>query len=144
MQRLDAQADFAPFVALDVAPAVRNAALKKLFADPHFKVMDGLDIYIDDYSQPDPLPLALLRRSVGAQFLGVVEPESPESPAQPPVQPPVQPAPSASPDAQPAAPARVPPAASPAASVPLVPAPTPDPCAPSCAPETLPHENPDL
>jgi hypothetical protein len=39
-----------------VAPEVKNAAFKKLFADPHFNVMDGLDIYIDDYSKPDPLP----------------------------------------------------------------------------------------
>jgi hypothetical protein len=33
---------------------VRNAALKKLFTDPHFNVMDGLDVYIDDYGKPDP------------------------------------------------------------------------------------------
>jgi hypothetical protein len=31
---------------------VKNAAMKKLFADPHFNVMDRLDIYIDDYSSP--------------------------------------------------------------------------------------------
>ena len=29
--------------------------MKKLFADPHFNVMDGLDIYVGDYTQPDPL-----------------------------------------------------------------------------------------
>ena len=31
--------------------------MKKLFSDPHFNVMDGLDTYIDDYGKPDPLPL---------------------------------------------------------------------------------------
>ena len=41
-------------------PALRRAALQKLFSDPHFNVMDGLDTYIDDYSQPNPLPPAML------------------------------------------------------------------------------------
>uniref|UniRef100_B1XTZ3 Uncharacterized protein n=1 Tax=Polynucleobacter necessarius subsp. necessarius (strain STIR1) TaxID=452638 RepID=B1XTZ3_POLNS len=38
----------------DVDPTVQQAALKEMFTDPHFNVMDGLDIYIDDYSKPDP------------------------------------------------------------------------------------------
>lgn len=63
--------DFSRFVARDVAPAVRNAAVKKLFSDPHFNVMDGLDIYIDDYSRPDPLPLALAKKMVSADTLGL-------------------------------------------------------------------------
>ena len=45
---------------------VRNAAMKKLFADPHFNVMDGLDIYIGDYTQPDPLPEGMLAQMAGA------------------------------------------------------------------------------
>jgi len=35
--------------------------LKKLFSEPQFNVMDGLDTYIDDYSKPDPMPEAMLR-----------------------------------------------------------------------------------
>lgn len=62
-------------MARDVAPEVKNVAMKKLFADPHFNVMDGLDIYIDDYTQPDPLPAAMLRQMVSAQFLNLVEPQ---------------------------------------------------------------------
>ena len=58
-----------------VAPEVKNAAMKKLFADPHFNVMDRMDIYIDDYSQPDPLPLAMLRQMNGAKFLNLFEDE---------------------------------------------------------------------
>jgi hypothetical protein len=58
-----------------VAPEVKNAAMKKLFADPHFNVMDRMDIYIDDYSQPDPLPLAMLRQMNGAKFLNLFEGE---------------------------------------------------------------------
>lgn len=74
---LSADSDFKPFVGRAVAPEVRNAAMKKLFADPHFNVMDGLDIYIDDYSKPSPLPAELLRKMVSAQFLQMVEEEKP-------------------------------------------------------------------
>jgi len=79
VQALTSQDSFARFVAPDVAPAVRNAAMKKLFADPHFNVMDGLDIYIDDYSKPSPLPAAMLQKMASAQFLKLVqEPEPPQ------------------------------------------------------------------
>ncbi|AVR96379.1 DUF3306 domain-containing protein [Pseudoduganella armeniaca] len=58
--QLQADGDFRPFVARGVDEGVRRAAMKKLFSDPHFNVMDGLDIYIDDYSKPDPIPAAML------------------------------------------------------------------------------------
>ncbi|MBA4059465.1 MAG: DUF3306 domain-containing protein [Verminephrobacter sp.] len=76
-QSLSIDSDFKPFVSRAVAPGVRNAAMKKLFTDPHFNVMDGLDIYIDDYTQPDPLPAAMLKEMASAQFMGLVE-EEPE------------------------------------------------------------------
>jgi len=71
--RLSSDSDFKPFVARHVPAEVRNAAVKKLFADPHFNVMDGLDIYIDDYSQPSPLSAAMMAKMVGAQFLKLVD-----------------------------------------------------------------------
>ena len=71
-QSLTLQSDFAPFIARGVAPDVKNAALKTLFTDPHFNVMDGLDIYIDDYTKPSPLPLSVLRQMVSAKALGLV------------------------------------------------------------------------
>lgn len=74
---LHAESDFKPFVARSVAPEVRNAAMKKLFADPHFNVMDGLDTYIDDYSIPDPLPESMLRKMASAQFLKLFDEEKP-------------------------------------------------------------------
>lgn len=77
-QALTPQSDFKPFVASDVSSEVKNAAMKKLFADPHFNVMDGMDIYIDDYSKPDPLPESMLRQMVSAQFLGLFD-ETPEA-----------------------------------------------------------------
>lgn len=76
VQALQADSSYAPFVARDVAPEVRNAAMKKLFADPHYNVMDGLDIYIDDYSVPSPLPAATLRQMVSAKFLKLFDEEA--------------------------------------------------------------------
>ncbi|MEZ5644360.1 MAG: DUF3306 domain-containing protein [Burkholderiaceae bacterium] len=70
---LTPESDFSRFVGRDVSSEVRNAAVKKLFADPHFNVMDGLDIYIDDYAQPSPLSATQLAGMVGAQFLKLVE-----------------------------------------------------------------------
>jgi hypothetical protein len=58
---LTRDSDYARFVASGVDDGVKRAAMKKLFSDPHYNVMDGLDTYIDDYGQPDPIPLAMLR-----------------------------------------------------------------------------------
>lgn len=71
--QLTPESDFTAFVARGVTPEVKNAAMKKLFSDPHFNVMDGLDIYIDDYTQPDPLPLAMLRQMTSAQTMNLFE-----------------------------------------------------------------------
>ena len=53
-------ADFSRFVKPGVDETVRRSAMKKLFTDPHFNVMDGLDIYIGDYNTFEPLPPAML------------------------------------------------------------------------------------
>ncbi len=78
---LTRESDFSRFVAPGVDGDVKNAALRKLFADPHFNVMDGLDTYIDDYSKPDPLPASMLRQMTQAAFLGLVGPEEPAAAA---------------------------------------------------------------
>jgi hypothetical protein len=72
---LTKDSDFKPFMAGDVTPDVRNAAMKQLFADPHFNVMDGLDIYIDDYSKSDPIPESMLRQMTSAKFLNLFDDE---------------------------------------------------------------------
>ena len=72
---LTKDSDFKPFMAKDVGSDVRNAAMKKLFADPHFNVMDGLDIYIDDYSKSDPIPEAMLRAMTSSKFLKLFDDE---------------------------------------------------------------------
>ena len=73
---LNPASDFQPFMRRGVTQDVRNAAMKKLFADPHFNVMDGLDIYIGDYTQADPLPPGMLQQMVGAELLGLVPPSA--------------------------------------------------------------------
>ncbi len=75
VHQLTAESDFSPFVAKNVSSEVRNSAMKKLFTDPHYNVMDRLDIYIDDYSQPDPIPHAMLRQMVSAKFLNLFKDE---------------------------------------------------------------------
>ena len=80
VEQLTPQSDFSSFMSQGVTPEVRNAAMKKLFTDPHYNVMDGLDIYIGDYNTPDPMPAGMLAKMVGAQFLGLVK--APEHVAQ--------------------------------------------------------------
>lgn len=57
---LDAGSDYSAFVARGVDADVRRLAMKKLFADPHFNVIDGLDIYMADYNVPSPVSAAML------------------------------------------------------------------------------------
>ena len=76
---LTRESDYSRFVAPGVDGDVKNAALKKLFGDPHFNVMDGLDTYIDDYGKPDPLPEGMLRKMAQAKFLGLFSDEDDEA-----------------------------------------------------------------
>jgi hypothetical protein len=78
VRALTPDSDFSRYTGSQVAPEVKNAAMKKLFADPHFNVMDGLDIYIDDYGKPDPIPESMLRNLASAQFLGLFREDKPE------------------------------------------------------------------
>ncbi len=62
VEDLSLASDFSAFLQEEVGEALRRQALKKLFADPHFNRMDGLDIYIDDYSVPDPIPPEVMEK----------------------------------------------------------------------------------
>lgn len=89
--QLTADSDFSAFVARGVDAAVRRTALKKLFADPHFNAMDGLDVYIGDYTQPSPVSDAMLaslaharqvlRRTVDTEGDAAVEADADAAPA---------------------------------------------------------------
>ncbi|MBI3916439.1 MAG: DUF3306 domain-containing protein [Betaproteobacteria bacterium] len=67
VEKLTLESDFRGFFHPQVDENLRRAALKKLFSDPHFNVMDRLDVYIDDYSKSDPLPAAMLAQLKQAQ-----------------------------------------------------------------------------
>jgi hypothetical protein len=60
LDKLTFDSDYRAFFHPKVDEKLRRAALRKLFGDPHFNVMDGLDVYIDDYSKSDPLPAEML------------------------------------------------------------------------------------
>jgi hypothetical protein len=77
VETLTFDSDFAAFMQPKVEEATRRAALKKLFGDPSFNVMDGLDIYVGDYTQPDPMPAGMLDRL--ANVYGLLDPTASES-----------------------------------------------------------------
>ena len=82
IETLTHESDFSPFMGKEVDPGLRNQAMKKLFKDPHYQFgqMDKLDIYIDDYSKPDPIPLEMLRQMNQAKSLFLFEDEEKDSP----------------------------------------------------------------
>jgi hypothetical protein len=83
--RLTADSDYSAFVAQGVDKSVQRMAMKKLFSDPHFNVMDRLDIYIDDYNKPDPVSAAMLASLKHAEnFLGMA-PAAQDECARPPI-----------------------------------------------------------
>ena len=88
LESLTPESDFAPFMQAQVDPATRRQALKTLFSDPQFNVMDGLDVYIDDYSKPDPLPEGWLAKMNQVarlgDYLGSREGEAPPGEGVPP------------------------------------------------------------
>ena len=69
-------AEYREFFDPQVDEKLRQTALKKLFNEPQFNVMDGLDTYIDDYSIPDPIPEAMLRQLNQAKGLFLFDDES--------------------------------------------------------------------
>ena len=82
VESLTPESDFAPFMRADVEESLKRRALKTLFQDPRFNVMDGLDVYVDDYSKPDPLPEGWLEKMNQVARLGEYrEPEPEEPPA---------------------------------------------------------------
>jgi hypothetical protein len=72
---LTKDSDYSRFVLPGVDESVKRAAVRKLFSDPQFNVMDGLDIYIDDYGQPDPIPEEMLRRMTQSKVLHLFDAE---------------------------------------------------------------------
>lgn len=92
LETLDFSSDFTGFLQPKVEESMRRAALKKLFHSGQFHAMDGLDVYIDDYSKADPIPDEMLRAMEQARGLlfpreqeGQPVAEAPDSPVRKPV-----------------------------------------------------------
>ena len=82
VESLTPESDFSAFMKPEVDPGVKREALKVLLRDPRFNVMDGMDVYIDDYSKPDPIPAGWLERLNQVKHLGnYVEAAEEEKPA---------------------------------------------------------------
>jgi hypothetical protein len=83
IEELNAESDYSAFMHPKVDPGLRRAALRKLFSSERFRSTDGLDVYVGDYSNPQPLAagmVALLRHAEGV--LGRGEKKVPTEAAQ--------------------------------------------------------------
>lgn len=74
------ESEYADFMKPEVSPQTQRAALKKLFADPHFNQMDGLDVYIDDYGKFEPMPAAVATSLAAFHRLSVFDHLASEQP----------------------------------------------------------------
>jgi hypothetical protein len=82
VEKLDFDSDYRAFFHPKVGEDTRRAALKRLFSDARFNIMDGLDVYIDDYSKSEPIPPAMLAGLQQAQnILQWARGEEKEAPA---------------------------------------------------------------
>lgn len=66
---LTGSSDFSRFVGQGVDEVVKRLALKKLFSDPHFNIMDGLDTYIEDYNTFVPMTADMVAELNHAKLL---------------------------------------------------------------------------
>ena len=65
----DSDAELSAVLAPDVERGVRQAALRKLFMSERYCVMDGLDVYVDDYSKLEVLSAEAVGKLVHAAAL---------------------------------------------------------------------------
>jgi Protein of unknown function (DUF3306) len=69
IESLTLESDFTVFFQPQVDESLKRAALKQLFRDPRFNVMDGLDIYVGDYTKSDPIPDHIIQQLVQARAI---------------------------------------------------------------------------
>jgi hypothetical protein len=82
LESLTFDSDFAAFLRPEVDEKLKRAALKQLFRDQRFNVMDGLDVYIDDYTKADPIPPDIVKDLLQRGFSAVASaPNFPEEQA---------------------------------------------------------------
>lgn len=64
--------DFTRYLGAQVPAALKRTAMAKLFSDPCFNQMDGLDVYVEDYNLVPDLPAA--ERDLLAHAKAVLDP----------------------------------------------------------------------
>ena len=69
VESLSFDSDFTQFMQPKVDESLKREALRKLFNDPRFNVMDGLDTYIDDYTKFVPMTPDIVAQLNHAKFL---------------------------------------------------------------------------
>jgi len=90
LDSLTFESDFKAFMHSKIEEGVKRAALKKLFSDPRFNIMDGLDTYIDDYTKAETISEEMLAQLQHAQkrftdlVVGEQEPKAEKTPEQAP------------------------------------------------------------
>jgi hypothetical protein len=75
VESLTPESDFVPFMNARVDRGTRRAALKKLFTDAHFNVPDPHELYSEDYTVSESIPLEMLKTLNQAQKLLFDDPE---------------------------------------------------------------------
>lgn len=70
------EGEYSGFLKPEVDDVLRRSALKKLFADPHFNVIDVNEAYSGDWATSTPIPAAALAMMEQAKHL-LVDPEEP-------------------------------------------------------------------
>ena len=60
VDKLTPDSDFTGFMQPKVEDALRRAALKKLFSDPHFNIPDPFEAYSGDWTGGEPIPPEML------------------------------------------------------------------------------------
>jgi hypothetical protein len=69
LEKLTPQSDFSAFMHPKVQDSLRRVALKKLFADPHFNVMDLNEAYSGDWTGGEPITQEMLAQLNQARTL---------------------------------------------------------------------------
>jgi hypothetical protein len=69
LESLTPQADFSVFMHPKVQDSLRRVALKKLFSDPHFNVMDLNEAYSGDWTGGEPITQEMLAQLNQARTL---------------------------------------------------------------------------
>lgn len=75
IESLRPDSDFKPFMAGDVTPEARRAALKRLFVDAHFNAPDPFEPYSLDLTVAESIPEEMLKNLDHAKRLLIGEPE---------------------------------------------------------------------